>query len=109
MAHFIKLAVTRYDDRGEPSIGADDYWINLDQITAIEEHLGNNLFHKHNLDEHIATEHYPCLLITSSDGHQRLTSLGTYPDVSSARRALDTFLPALVDVPPDENWWNCLR
>lgn len=96
MAHFIKLSIGEYDDNGSPAIGADDQWINVDQITHIEEHLGNNLFRRHSLNGAIAPEHYPCLYITSSDGKSRLASLGTYPDPTSAAESIERFLPLLV-------------
>ena len=96
MAHFIKLAITEYDDEGAPAIGADDEWVNIDQITHIQEQLGNNLFRRHTLENLIPPEHYPCLLITSSDGQERLVSLGVYPDTASGMAAISRFLPLIV-------------
>ena len=96
MAHFIKLAITEYDQDGAPAIGADDEWVNIEQITHMSEHLGNNLFRRHTLKNRIPPEHYPCLLITSSDGQERLVSLGVYPDAVSGAAAMDRFLPLIV-------------
>ncbi len=96
MAHFIKLAITEYDDNGAPAFGADDEWVNIEQITHIQEHLGNNLFRRHTLQNRISAEHYPCLLITSADGQERLVSLGVYPDAASGTAAIDRFLPLIV-------------
>ena len=92
MAHFIKLAITEYDQDGAPAIGADDEWVNIEQITHISEHLGNNLFRRHTLEDRIPPEHYPCVLITSSEGQERLVlplvaPSSPDPDAGAPRRA----------------------
>ena len=89
MSRFEKLAITEYDDQGQPAIGGDDQWLNIDAITHIEEHLGNNLFRRHPSE---TEEHYPCLLITSADGKARLVSLGTTPTARAGMERLERFL-----------------
>jgi len=92
MAQFIKLKVTEYDDDGAPAIDVDEQWINIDQITHIEEHLGNNLIRRHAMGGWMPEEHYPCLLITTSDGRNHLATLGTYSDSESGMEVLDRFM-----------------
>ena len=99
--HFIKLAVTVYESNGaRPAIGADDKWINLDQVVAIEEHLGSNSFERGVRDGLDPEEHYPCVQLTTADGAKHLVSLGQYPDQPSAADAIARFLPLLLAQDP---------
>jgi hypothetical protein len=100
--HFIKLATTHYETNGaRPAIGADDIWINLDQVVSIEEHLGSNSFDPTVHAGHAPVEHYPCVQITTADGHQHLVPLGTYADQLEALEAINNFIPLLVAGPAD--------
>lgn len=97
--HFIKLAVTVYESNGaRPAIGADDKWINLDQVVAIEEHLGSNSFERGVRDGLDPEEHYPCVQLTTADGAKHLVPLGPYPDQPSAADAIGRFMPLLLDL-----------
>ncbi|MBG6240100.1 hypothetical protein IWX78_003095 [Mycetocola sp. CAN_C7] len=92
MSNFVKLVITEYDSDGRPAIGADDQWLNIDAVTHVEEHLGNNLFSRGPGERE---EHYPCLLITSADGKDRLVSLGATPDPTSGMQRIENFMTLL--------------
>jgi hypothetical protein len=95
---FLKLAVTTYGhDRSRPIIGADDVWINLDQVVSIEEQLDSNTFADAVREGIAAEEHYPCVELTTSNGITHLVSLGVYPDQASGFSALARFMPLLLD------------
>jgi len=94
---FLKLAVTTYGhDRTRPIIGADDVWINLDQVVSIEEQLDSNTFADVVREGIAPEEHYPCVELTTSNGSTQLVSLGVYPDQASAFAALTRFVPLLL-------------
>ena len=95
--HFVKLAVTVYESNGaRPAIGADDKWINLDQVVSIEEHLGSNSFEVGVRDGIDREEHYPCVQLNTADGAKHLVPLGPYLDQVSAADAIDRFMPLLL-------------
>ena len=94
---FIKLAVTTPGhDRSRPVAGADDIWVNLDQVVSIQEQLDSNTFADAVRMGIAAEEHYPCLELTLSSGDTHLVSLGVYPDQAAGFEALARFLPALL-------------
>ena len=94
---FLKLAVTAYGhDRTRPVIGADDIWINLDQVVSIEEQLDSNSFADAVREGIAPEEHYPCVELTTSNGSTHLVSLGVYPDQASGFAALTRFTPLLL-------------
>ena len=94
---FLKLAVApEGHDSSRPMIGADDIWINLDQVVSIQEQLGSNTFTAAALEGLVAKEFYPCVELTTSHGGTHLISLGVYPDQASGFAALTRFLPLLV-------------
>ena len=93
---FVKLAVTCWETgRPVPAIGADDIWINRDQIVAIEEHIGSNTFDPH-IDASRA-EHYPCLQLVMSNSDRYLVPLGTYDTPATAMTAIRNFIPLLTE------------
>ncbi|WP_104193225.1 hypothetical protein [Cryobacterium sp. Y82] len=95
---FIKLAVTTYGhDRSRPIIGADDVWINLDQVVSIEEQLDSNTFADAVREGIAPEEHYPCIELTTSNGSTHLVSLGVYPDQAGGFAVLTRFIPLLLD------------
>jgi len=95
--HFIKLALTQYETNGaRPAIGADDKWINLDQVVIIEEHLGSNSFDASVRAGIAAVEHYPCIQLTMSDGQTHLVSLGITTTQMTGMEAITNFMPILV-------------
>ncbi|WP_104080984.1 hypothetical protein [Cryobacterium sp. Y11] len=94
---FLKLAVTTYGhDRSRPIIGADDVWINLDQVVSIDEQLDSNTFADAVREGFAAEEHYPCVELTTSNGSTHLVSLGVYPDQAGGFAALTRFMPLLL-------------
>ena len=94
---FIKLAVTTPGhDRSRPVAGADDIWVNLDQVVSIQEQLDSNSFADAVRMGIAVEEHYPCLELTLSSGDTHLVSLGVYPDQAAGFDALARFLPALL-------------
>ncbi|MDJ0379086.1 hypothetical protein [Cryobacterium sp. PH31-L1] len=94
---FLKLAVTTYGhDRSRPIIGADDIWINLDQVVLIEEQLDSNTFADAVREGIAPEEHYPCVELTTSNGSTHLVSLGVCADQSSGFVALTRFIPLLL-------------
>jgi hypothetical protein len=95
--NFVKLAVTTYETGSTtPAAGADDIWINLDQVVTAEEHLGSNTFNDGACAGWKAAEYYPCVLLTTSDGSTHLVPVGVYPDQESAFRALVNFMPLVL-------------
>ena len=95
--HFIKLALTQYETNGaRPAIGADDKWINLDQVVIIEEHLGSNSFDASVRAGIVPVEHYPCVQLTMSDGQTHLVSLGITTTQAAGMEAIANFMPILV-------------
>jgi len=88
VAHFIHITISEYDPDGTPVPDSRQHWLNTDHITQIEEHLGNNLVRRHRLQNQLPEQHYPCLLITTSDGTTRLISLGTTPTQHAGTIAL---------------------
>ncbi|TFD27001.1 hypothetical protein [Cryobacterium cryoconiti] len=110
---FIKLAVaTPGQGWSRPVVGADDIWVNLDQVVSIQEQLGSNTFADAVRLGITAEEHYPCLNLTLSSGDTHLVSLGVYPDQEAGFDALARFLPALLggggqdDVDPLERMFS---
>ena len=101
MARFIQIAFTEYDARGIPAPDNGLQWLNADQIVRIEEHLGNNLARRHRLEGAIPEQHYPCLLITTTDGHHHLASLGVTASQHEAVEAIRDRLATLVGGSPD--------
>jgi hypothetical protein len=101
MARFIQIALTEYDARGIPAPDSGLQWLNTDQIVRIEEHLGNNLARRHQLEGAIPEQHYPCLLITTTDGHHHLASLGVTASQHEAVEAIRDRLATLVGGSPD--------
>ena len=100
---FLKLAVTTYGhDRSRPIIGADDVWINLDQVVTIEEQLDSNTFADAVREGIASEEHYPCVELTTSNGSTHLMSLGVYPDQAGGFAALTRFMPLLLDGSDDD-------
>ena len=96
--HFIKLAVTHYESNGaRPATGADDMWINIDQVVSIEEQLGSNSFEKSVRAHLAAEEHYPCVQLNTADGERHLVPLGTYSNQMAAFQAIARFIPLLVN------------
>jgi hypothetical protein len=94
---FLKLAITTYGhDHSRPIIGADDVWINLDQVVSIEEQLDSNTFADAVREGIAPEEHYPCVELTTSNGSRHLVSLGVYPDQASGFAALTRFMPLLL-------------
>jgi len=94
---FLKLAVAPDGhDRSRPMIGADDIWINLDQVVSIQEQLGSNTFTDAVRAGIMPKEFYPCVELTTSHGGTHLISLGVYSDQASGFTALTRFLPLLV-------------
>ena len=95
--HFIKLAITQYETNGaRPAIGADDKWINLDQVVIMEEHLGSNSFDAGVRAGIAAVEHYPCIQLTMSDGQTHLVSLGITTTQAAGMEAIANLIPSLV-------------
>lgn len=75
MAHFIKLALTVYDDDGIPNLGAaDDHWVNLDQIESVNELSTDTLFRTHRTDP----GYFPHLTLTMSSGRVLVVPIGRY-------------------------------
>lgn len=101
MARFVQIAFTEYDARGIPAPDSGLQWLNIDQIVRIEEHLGNNLARRYQLDNTIPEQHYPCLLITTTDGHHHLASLGVTASQHEAVEAIREKLAVLVGGSPD--------
>ena len=100
---FLKLAVITYGhDRSRPIIGADDVWINLDQVVTIEEQLDSNTFTDAVREGIAPEEHYPCVALTTSNGSTHLVSLGVYPDQAGGFAALTRFMPLLIDGSDDD-------
>lgn len=100
---FLKLAVTTYGhDRSRPIIGADDVWINLDQVVSIEEQLDSNTFADAVREGIAAEEHYPCVELTTSNGSTHLVSLGVCPDQTGGFAALTRFIPLLLGTSDDD-------
>ncbi|KGJ79292.1 hypothetical protein GY21_05750 [Cryobacterium roopkundense] len=94
---YLKLAVTTYGhDRSRPTIGADDIWINLDQVVSIEEQLDSNTFTDAVREGIAPEEHYPCAELTTSNGSTHLVSLGVYPTQAAGFAALTRFMPLLL-------------
>ena len=99
---FLKLAVTTYGhDRSRPIIGADDIWINLDQVVSIEEQLDSNTFADAVREGIMPEEHYPCVELTTSNGSTHLVSLGVCPDQAGGFAALTRFIPLLLGASSD--------
>ena len=95
--HFIKLPTTVYEsDTPKPAIGAADTWINLDQVTFVEEHIGSNSFASPVIAGQVPAEYYPCVQFTTADGHTHLVSLGIYSDGQTAFDVLVEFLPSVL-------------
>ncbi|MGO4785159.1 hypothetical protein [Cryobacterium sp. W22_MBD10_FK3] len=94
---FIKLAVTTYEhDRSRPAIGADDVWINLDQVVTIQEQLDSNTFADAVRMGITPEEHYPCVELSMSNGTTHLVSLGVYATQAAGFDAITRFMPALI-------------
>ncbi|MDJ0336551.1 hypothetical protein QMG83_15085 [Salinibacterium sp. G-O1] len=103
--NFIKLAVTTYQTGStRPQIGADDTWINLEQVVSVEERLGSNTFDEAVLAGSKTEEFYPCVLLHTTDSHSHLVPIGVYPDQGSAFQALVTFMPLVIATPATTRW-----
>ena len=97
--HFIKLALTQYETNGaRPAIGADDKWINLDQVVIMEEHLGSNSFDASVRAGIAAVEHYPCIQLTMSDGQTHLVSLGLTTTQAAGMEAIGNLISIFVSL-----------
>ena len=95
--HFIKLPLTQYETNGaRPAIGADDKWINLDQVVIMEEHLGSNSFDASVRAGIAAVEHYPCIQLTMSDGQTHLVSLGITTTQAAGMEAIANLISIFV-------------
>jgi hypothetical protein len=88
MARFIRANFGTYDSLGMPTLDGEEGWLNVDQIIHIEEHLGNNLLRRCQNGVAAPEQHYPCLLITTSDGRERLVSLGIAASAEDGTAAL---------------------
>jgi hypothetical protein len=88
MARFIRANFSTYDSLGMPTLDGEDAWLNVDQIIHVEEHLGNNLLRRYQNGAAAPEQHYPCLLITTSDGRERLVSLGITSSAEDGAAAL---------------------
>jgi hypothetical protein len=88
MARFVHAHFSTYDSLGMPTLDGEEAWLNVDQIIHIEEHLGNNLLRRYSDRGAAPEQHYPCLLITTSDGRERLISLGIAASVEDGTAAL---------------------
>jgi hypothetical protein len=88
MARFIRANLSTYDSLGMPTLDGEQAWLNVDQIIHIEEHLGNNVLRRYQNGGAAPEQHYPCLLITTSDGRERLISLGIAASVEDGIAAL---------------------
>ena len=103
---FIKLATTTYEaGTSTPAIGADDIWINLDQVVTATEQLGSNTFDQGVRAGWKAAEYYPCVELTTSDGYTHLVPVGVFPDQGSAFQAMVNFMPLLTQK-QDSNHWD---
>jgi hypothetical protein len=96
MARFIRANFSTYDSLGMPTLDGEEAWLNVDQIIHIEEHLGNNLLRRYQNGAAAPEQHYPCLLIATSDGRERLLSLGIAPSVDDGAAALKSGLSDIV-------------
>ena len=96
MTRFIRVNLASYDADGFPVTCDDDRWLNVDHIVHIEEHLGNNLFRRFQLDDKTADQYYPCLLITTTDRRERLIFLGIRATAEDATEALEEALKEIV-------------
>jgi len=93
---FIKLAVTTYEhDRDRPTIGADDIWINLDQVVSIQEQLDSNTFADAVRMGITPEEHYPGVELSMSNGTTHLVSLGVYATQAAGFDAIARLMPTL--------------
>ena len=96
MTRFIRVDFASYDVDGLPVTCGDDRWLNVDHIVHIEEHLGNNLFRRFHLGDNTPEQYYPCLLITTTDRHERLISLGIRGTAEEATQALEEALKEII-------------
>jgi hypothetical protein len=96
MARFVRAKLSTYDSLGMPTLDGEEAWLNVDQIIHIEEHLGNNLLRRYQHDGAAPEQHYPCLLVTTSDGRERLISLGIAASVEDGTAALQSGLSNII-------------
>jgi hypothetical protein len=100
MARFVRANFSSYNSLGMPTLDGEEAWLNVDQIVHIEEHLGNNLLRRHQNGGEAPEQHYPCLLITTSDGRERLISLGITASVEDGAAVLESGLSDIVGGAP---------
>jgi hypothetical protein len=97
MTNFIKVALTEgYGTDGAPAIGADDKWLNLDQVALIEEHIARPTFGGHRPLVDQDEEYFPSFLLTLSSGDKWLLPLATTSSSTDALAVLERFAPQLV-------------
>jgi hypothetical protein len=77
-------------------VSGDDRWLNVDHIVHIQQHLGNNLFRRFQLGRTTPEQHYPCLLVTTTDRRDRLIFLGITATAEDATTALDAGMKQIV-------------
>lgn len=97
MTNFIKVALAEgYGTDGAPTIGADDKWLNLDQVALIEEHIARprNGSRRPLADQE--EEYFPAFQITLTNGDKWLLPLATTATSTEALTALERFAPHLV-------------
>jgi hypothetical protein len=110
MANFIKVALTEgYGTDGAPAIGADDKWLNLDQVALIEEHIARpNRGSRRPLAD-LEEEYFPTFQLTLTTGAKWLLPLATTATATEALAALERFAPQLVAWAPradsDDAMW----
>jgi hypothetical protein len=96
ITNFIKVALTPgYGTDGAPAIGADDKWLNLDQVTLIEEHIARprNGSRRPLADQE---EYFPTFQLTLTTGDTWLLPLATTATATEALAALEHFAPQLI-------------
>jgi hypothetical protein len=97
LMRFIKLAVTTYEhDRTRPMVGADDVWINLDQVVSIQEQLDSNIFADAVRMGISPEEHCPSVELGMTNGTTHLVSLGVDGTQAAGFDAIARFMPALI-------------
>jgi hypothetical protein len=97
MSNFIKVALAEgYGSDGAPAIGADDKWLNLDEVALIEEHIARPSLGAHLPLADQDEEYFPSFVLTLSSGDKWLLPLATTSSSVEALAALQRFAPQLV-------------
>jgi hypothetical protein len=97
MSNFIKVALTEgYGSDGAPAIGADDKWLNLDQVALIEEHIARPRLGVRRPLADQDEEYFPSFVLTLSSGDKWLLPLATTRSPTEALAALERFAPQIV-------------